>query len=476
MRYYQFYFFLFLSFGLTAQGSNYCSQQVGAEGLMLGGTLTAGDRGGSAMLFYNPAALSQLDAANFSLSASAFRAESFVQKGALGAGTEMRSQRGNMYPSTTSALIGSDTSKPYRMGFLVFSRQFAYHDANDRLESNAPGLFALNSPSHYAAGYDFLDVVSETWAGFGGSYKLSNRFSVGLSAFVSYRMQRNRSYVFLRASDLGSQGDFVYSSQEQMLRLNDFRLHPRLGLHYKLGKNWSLGAKISLPSLGLYSFSRYQKEHISQYRLEGQEGQNLEIAARRFIKSPYRDPASFALGISKRFAKQWIALRAEYFMHINPYLFVSGGRVADLNGAEQAGLANDFLNLYNGANAVLNYSIAFEQELNNGLSLAFSLRSDYSYHAYHRESLDEKQNSLRSLNIDIYHFSTGLTWRKGQKILSIAMNYGFSLPWARRASEYRLSRADFDRSSPTLERGQELLPYQYHLGIFSLSYTYLFKR
>ena len=460
-----------LGLQLSAQSSHYASQQVGAEAMMLGGAVLSGDKTSNSMAYYNPAALAFINEEFLTLNTSAARFESYVRRNALGERTESRTQRGNFYPQMSSGLLTHDTLRPYRFSFLVFSRQFALQDLNDRTEANIQGLLPNGQEAYYLAGFDFLDMVSETWGGLGGGYKLNDNWSIGANLFVSYRMQRYRHYIYARAYHRDSSAGTSHLSayqQDQEMRLNDFRLHSKLALHGRWDKGWALGLSLAPPSLGLNGFSRFQKELIGQ-NIQGQTDY-LYVDAKRLLATNYRSPWILGLGLSKKQGRNWLGFSAQYHSPIAPYrLLRDRPQPADAPNHYQS-LPPNFLDLYNFANPVLNWSLGFNRQINAHWSWSMGYRSDYSYHRSPPEL--PGQNRLQSLNMNIHHFSGGLSRRSQRKILSLALSYG--LAWQPKLpAAYNLSQPLAQLDQQAAERPMGSL--SYHLLIAQLSYTYLFE-
>jgi hypothetical protein len=416
-------FWVALLFGIApvlAQDSHYWNQQLGIKANLLGGAVVAGMYDNSAV-YYNPAALAFVDQTHLSFNNNAYKVEELMYRDGAGENLDLFSRRLNLNPPVIGGMLTHDTTQPLKLGFAIFTRHFSHFDINQRYEQYTEVFRQRSGPEYYLGAVEFQDILNETWAGLGAGYRLNAHWALGGSLFLSYRNQRYQTSVYTRAAGaVDSSGAAFLASYNyhDAIRLNDFKLIPRVALHGRWA-SWRLGLHLTTPSINLYGFSRVQRE-VSYYNIPNRPNIML-IDQQRMLPTHYRSPLSAAAGLSYQFKKAWLGASLEYFAPIGLYKVIEATPRVVAYPSNQAN-ATDFLSIYNWADQVLNCGIGYEQQVKQDWKLQMGFRTDFSYL---RKRPDETKTYLLSPNLDLYHFSTGLAWQRKVSILSLGLNYTY---------------------------------------------------
>jgi hypothetical protein len=406
---------------LAAQDSHYWNLQIGTRGMLVGGTLTSGVYDNSA-IYYNPAALARVSSSHLTINATGYRVELMTFEDGGGAGIDLQSQRFTTYPQMMSSMITHRPEKRLKISFAMFSRQSAHWDISSFARAQIDILPQQFGQEEYAASFEYQNIVTEPWFGFGGGYEIDEHLSVGVSSFLSYRNQRYLLDISARASTTNlNQPVFVAAHEyHDELRLNNLKSINKIGFHGKW-KKLRIGLCATLPSINIAGWSRVNRQIVFQNLAGNQNGVLLD--QQRLVPSNYKYPFSLAAGISFDVRRFIFNFNTEYFHHIDPYKMINADNRSIGFPSTLNVMSSNFLSYYNFANQVINFGVSTEMQINQQWTLHTSLRSDQSYHRIRPQGLTEERNQIRSPNFDLYHSTAGASWTRRASVMSFGLNY-----------------------------------------------------
>jgi hypothetical protein len=410
---------------LSAQDNHYNTQQFGARASLLGGAVVGGIEDNSAM-YYNPAAYVFLEEKTVSLNTTVYRAEFMTLKNGLGTDQKSASKRIITFPQALSSLLTHNAEKKYRFGFIAITRHHAHSDYSQRVSYFSDFIPGIAGEELFTGQLDLQNNVTEYWAGLCGSFKLSEKFSLGFTPFLSYRNQRylySLSSILSSADSISGQ-DLAHQRYMDAMRQNTIRFFLKAGIHYR-HKGWHFGLTITSPSIGIWGEARTDR-NITFFGI----GSNPDVIyddRQWFIKGRSKQPISVAIGLLKKTKNFSIAFSAEYFAAVKEYNMAEGelrevARPLYLNNGPI-----DFVGFKTSADQVLNLALGAEFKLSEKLQLHSSLCTDFA-----------TQNERNVINIDnfsgprlanplsdLYHASLGLSMKKRQAIMTVGTTYTF---------------------------------------------------
>lgn len=412
---------------IVAQDTHYWTNQFGARGALLGGAAIAGLDDNSAV-YYNPANLAFIKQSTISLNTSVYKYDDvFIGNGA-GQDVDLKSQRVSLFQQLISGLLTKDPEMRWRLGFNILTRQHMNLDMNERHEGIYEIIPVQAGREHYVGNIELTNSINETWGCLGGSYKITENFSVGLTAIVSYR---NQKYTFSYAAR-SYNGDSASVSQGTPIQIstNSFYLDTRTniigalfkaGFHGRVGA-WRFGLNMTSPSVTIWGESRVQRED-SQTNLPGNIDQ-VRSEHQDQLRSEYRYPFSIGTGIEYIYKTGLVAIAAEFFSGVQQYKMIE----SDPNQPTFPAFLNqgksDFLTLFGGADAVINGAIGWEQQVHERFKIHLGFRSDFSY-ARSKARVREGDLTTVSAPIDLWHFTAGFSWLRRASQMSIGVNYTY---------------------------------------------------
>jgi len=459
---------------LLAQDTHYWTQQYGARSSLLGGAVIHGLDDNSAV-YYNPANLAFIKQTTISLNTSIYKYEDFSVWDGAGDGVDLKSQRISLYQNMISGLITKNPEKRYRIGFNILTRNHVNFDFKKKNELFYEIIPNQAGQEYYIGNIEMNTTLSDTWGCIGGSYRISDHFSVGLTAIVSYRNQKHTlafSGRALNAPDsaalAGGASIFIASnSYDFHMRSNIISGLLKAGFHGRIGP-WRFGLNITSPSLTIWGEGRVEREE-SQNNLPGNVDR-VRTDEQRNLWATYRYPFAVGTGVAYLYKTGLISLAAEYFMGIQQYEMIQADPSDPTFPIYLSSGVEKYLTVYNGAQQVLNFGIGWEQEITPKVKLHLGLRTDFSYVPLNQEP----RLTVTSAPMDIYHIALGLSFRRKASKISFGVNYSYA--------QQRISQL-VNLSDPVVDASQNLFLFGYtksnafitaHSATILVGYTYFF--
>jgi len=443
MRKFVFIILLFCPWFLKAQINNYWGYNFNEESSLIAGAVVGGGAGASA-IFYNPAIISDISASKLSLNVSLFSYDVYNVKNVLGEGIDLESTRFYAVPRSVSYMYKPPNHPGWNLEFSylnVANREFS---AINFTEKNIDILTYLPGTEHYQAYNQLKTKIRTDFFGAGGSIKLSENLFAGSSMFVSvnskysgYQLDINAAPTSM-ASDTNTGYYIAKQETQEMVNFNDYRLLWKFGLYYTKDR-FSAGLNITTPSIGgIYSDGKKVMRKQGQNNITnpntGEPIENfliVDYAEKKEVsvttKSPFAVAAGFTYSTTDK--KKTLYSTFEYFAGIPSYNMVEVDENPDLGKGtflENQDFSN-WLSFVDGANPVFNVAFGYRSYLKNNLKLLTGFKTDFNYKKKKETSPKNPDKSIKSINFDYYHFTTGLTLRiKGQDITA-GLQYSLGL-------------------------------------------------
>jgi len=432
-----FRFFLILIFSASffvpgfSQDDHYWAQQYGAVSTLMGGAVVGGVRDNSA-IFYNPGALSFIKFPNLSVDANVYKIDKIFIRDGAGTGINLNSMQFCIYPQIVSGLIRFKNWTRFKLGYAVLTRNYASILMNSRYlnTSYSPtGDTLLNST---VGSFDYTNVMNEQWFGAGAGYQLNDHLGIGVSLFVNYRTQTYELYSLQRQLAREEQNYGFYTSNiDESIKYKYFGILAKIGIDYEVNR-WKFGLAITTPSIHVYGKGDVNRE-ISAY----QGSQSASDTAAGFImydykfgtRAAYHLPFSVAAGVDWQGKTTRVSMSCEYFSSIagyfllkpesNPFIYPPG--IKDTAIIRE--FAATFLQVKNSSKPVFNIGVGLEQNLFKNLLFLFGANTDFSSF----KEMDEGDFLMHGGGSwDLYHLSTGLSYRTLKEMITLGFSYTFS--------------------------------------------------
>ncbi|NTV84299.1 MAG: hypothetical protein HGA23_08380, partial [Bacteroidales bacterium] len=250
-----------LSLNSYSQTHNYWTRSFNEESSLLSGAVVGGGSGPSA-IYYNPASISEVKASKFSLNASLFSFDFVNIKNALGDDINVKMSRASVEPRFISYMIKSRRFKNWSFEIAILNNENTKAVISESVDRQIDVLTGIPGDERYFAIYQFSSQFRDDWIGMGGSVRLNEKLSAGVSMFVTIKSLSYSESLDIEAYSLndsiyvdGNYIPFYVASSEysEYLKFNDYRLTWKAGFLYRTD-HYSFGLNLTTPSLGgIYS-------------------------------------------------------------------------------------------------------------------------------------------------------------------------------------------------------------------------------
>lgn len=455
-----------------AQDTHYWTHQFGTRSALLGGAVVGGARD-NAMIFYNPAAVAFIDSSSFSINANIYQVANTRIKNVLTEEKDFTSLQLSSVPLLTSGQFKSKL-KNVRISYGIFSPVAFQFRGLARIE----GAYAVvpdgESPGNetFVGDENLFSRLNEINGAIGASYKLGERWSVGLTNLFDVRTHHYNRAVFTHYTLNNSNQTLVNTSFTQSFNYYNVRYMPKLGLAFR-GDKWSWGATFTAPGIRVLGSGAAGVDILATNVKTGAADRSAIVANSRQtgLKSNFKSPYSVAMGVQFQQGNTGLSFSTQYFGRQAVYVVLKGEEQPFVRPASAYNLVSgdDLLQVKTAARPVLNIAFGLEQVLNERMTLNASIRNNQSY--YDPKLLAENGIKPDITTWDIYHLVGGVTMRKERSSMSLGLALGFGGD-KKRSDQYLPlpSETLFFKSPITLTQASYT-----SLGIL-IGYNYFFKK
>ena len=407
----------------------------------MGGAAIAGDVGGPGSIYYNPSLITGSYQANFSFNASLGSVDRYEAKNLFGNDVDIGDTKIKFKPRFFSLFLRPKSNPRISLELASFSKD---EETLETTESviRREDYFETLTGEEILNGYLGLQIRNrESWYGLGGSYLVSDKFSVGASWFVldkNARSTRNVSYNVYPRNDTVFQGTtpvpFFVSSIESYRRykISNFRSLLKFGASYNTDVV-SLGATITTPSLNVINSGESARSiklvNIPNEDESGFQKDFIVADAQDGLPATLKDPWSFAFGLTYHSPNKrtLISASTEFFTRIGAYKAIEAEVNPDITSEEifENLPVQDFLSRVHGGKNILNFAVGFQRVTKKGNSIMTGFRTDYDYiQGFNYEDLSN-YSSLKSVSYNVYHVTFGGQFKLLKNMVIAGVRYSF---------------------------------------------------
>ena len=389
----------------------------------MGGSVIGNVKDNTAV-FYNPAGMGFIDSSTLAINGNAYQMDNIRIYNALGEKKDFKSSSLGSVPLFVGGMFSKNNSK-LKMGYSVMSSVDFGFKATARIDEKLPVVDDAESPGteEFIGQASINSNLSELLFAVGGGYRLSPKWSIGISNIITVRSQTvaKASYARFILNQPGN--PLVSSSFVRSADYYNIRYAARIGLNYQ-DRNFSTGLTVTLPSVKIMGTGTITANVIaSNILFKGSRTSLLANDRQEELKSTYHSPLAFTAGINWTHNKSSFGVSVQYFgkiaiydlLKVAPSAFVRPAEFNSSLGSEQ------FLRLKTGAKSVVNIAIGYEYEIKPNLILSASIRTNGSY-------FDRVLYATTGIKADvttwnIYHFTAGTTFAKGRSKMTLGLLY-----------------------------------------------------
>jgi hypothetical protein len=433
---------LIYSSNSLAQTDNYWSWNFNTESTLMSGAVVAGSAGPSA-IYYNPALIDQEKMSSLSLSANVFSFQFYKIENYAGEGLDASSALFKVQPRFISWVLPVK-SKRFGLQVAVLSPISEEIEFSINHQDSLDIVNRTLGDETYVGRLNYYREYSDIQAGIGFSFKQSDRFSIGVSLFVSdkilkyTRQQTATAYQEGDTVDVGGTSEAKYISQSNLEeRMNYWYLSLvfKLGVIYRFYNNrMSLGLNVTFPNIPLVGNADIRKGYLRSNVYDDSAGSftsnensvNLEDDNTSIrIKTPF----SVALGAQyiSESGKTTLLLTVEYFHKIDAYKSVDSSIQAawlpayiseELNGDSHMAYTSH-------ADPTVNAGVGIKQRISQLVTYLGGFRTDFSATYGNSQHALSSPNQMQKAPINKYHFTSGVAFNIKRLNIITGVQYTF---------------------------------------------------
>jgi long-subunit fatty acid transport protein len=442
---------VFVSVQIFSQDTHYWTYRYGTKAVLMSGAAVGGLEDNTSVI-YNPALLSFVKSTSISINSNIYQIVNITAKNGAGPGQDVISNQFSAVPVTLSGMIRKKKPSRLTMGYaIIVPSEFTFkatvrEDAfKDIVTAGTESLGAED----YVGQFTINTRLSENQGAFALAYKISDKFSVGLTNQFVYR---SHSYtknelcrMILNNSPTQGNGTLVNTSESQSIEYTNLRYSPKIGLAFASGR-WTAGLAVVLPSVTLGGSGTIARDIIAnslQINLEPNPSRPPILVRSSFaandrqekLSTTYNTPLSISAGFAYKGSKWLVAASAEWFGSVSLYNIMTPQDnlfkrpiTLQLDGKK-------FLEVNASNKSVVNFAVGVEHSLNDKISLSTGFRTNRSFYdkAFDQRITDRNGRTINNnpLNLDIsswdiYHVVLGGTFKQERRDLSIGITYSWA--------------------------------------------------
>ena len=434
---------LLSTLGSTAIAQNhFWGQQFGAVTSLMGGAGVSGNRDNASM-FYNPGEMGFIDNPKISLSADLYSIDLINLKNVAGNGINAQSTKVQILPQFAGGCFQVKRLPKLKIFYGIFIknrenvRYDIEHDMMYDVVKAAPGN------EFYKARLEYDHSSTETWAGMGFGYKVTDVLSVGVSMFGSYLTAEEHAAISINADALlidTTNHIIPYtttSNEAATVRIDHISLIWKAGIGIDL-KKVKLGLVVTLPSASIWGKGSIFKS-IEGYNLNIYSPDTTNVFAhpsflasdeQKNLDANYKTPASFAFGFTYKTDKLKFDFSAEYFMGLGYYNVLKGkdGAYIQPSAAYGGQPIQDFLLVRTHSVPVINIGMGLSYKIKEKLKLLGGFHTDFNNRMNFAPYLPGiNYTSMTPSYWHLMHFSLGASVHRGAHDVTFGVDYAFGI-------------------------------------------------
>jgi len=410
-----------------SQSYRYWTRNFNDESSLLAGAVVGGGVGPSA-IYFNPAGISEAKNSSFSLHASLISFNFYNLYNALGDGINLYDGQAQIQPRFISYLIDPKHKERFSIEFAFMNNEIYKQDFNLGVSQETDILKNLPGLERYFAYFQFYNTYRDDWVGIGGSWKINDRISLGISTFVSVKSLEYSISLDLEAYP---QEDTILSGNVQIpfysanyesseyIKLNDYRVLWKLGFLYR-HERLGFGISFKTPSIHVYADGKRAYHKEKQSNISDPDSDDfladyviVDYQEKKDIDINFKDPFSIAAGLTliSKDNRKGLYTTIEYFHGMDTYYFLDAD--ADYNEIGGGGFNINqklkWMSYAHGARPVLNGAIGYKWFVQDNLLVMGGIRTDFSSRKDIEMMEDPGYNVPKGVDLHVYHITAGVS-------------------------------------------------------------------
>jgi hypothetical protein len=417
------------------QQGNYKYNNFGNRSILLSGNVT-GSVSDIGLVYYNPARLTELENTGFAFNAKAYQLNSLQLTTVL---DEERQLENSSFSGVPSMAGGTFNLFGERFGYSFIARRrsdFNLGISNRKITDNIIGLFPDTEAYNLKASIN--SKVKEDWYGLTWAKKISENFSLGISAFASsYRYDGSRS---VSHTIQYNQDAVAYYLSQTGFDQRSYGLHFKVGAFYE----WNtidLGLNINIPYLEVFEDGKYNYNKV----VSG-VGSGFDVLYNYIfddLNTRRQEPLGVSIGAGIPIKKNKIHLNIDFVSGLTNY---SRLNIPDIDIGDTSPTPVVF---NEERQPVFNFGVGGEFYINERFKSYFGFSTDFNAFKENASAFDLSTDNAENTAIgaDYYHFSGGIDWKMSWANIIFGATYASGS--SRFQNPFNLTASGIDNTNTT---------------------------
>ena len=429
-----FIFLTFLLFALNASGqdSHYWSTENNPAGFLTPGAAVAFTRD-SGVFYNNPALLAYNDKSSASISGSLYQFEQIKINNGIGKGLNLNSTNASIIPIMASGLVAIKGSKKFTVGYAIINTPILSYQASQQKDAKLNVLQDYYSPGDesFLGQFNTQNTINETSALISGGFKVSEAFSLGLSAEGQYHKQRfeidDSQRVFINTPTTSALPPFSNVQESYLANYYNIGIKFKAGISYNVAAS-HFGLTVSSPLLHIKGSGNILSDNvISDLKTGPTDTINLLASSRQTkLKEQWKMPISIAGGYAYDYGKGQIYVSAEYFSSISEYNVITPTNSYFIRpNAANNQFTSDLLKLKDARKAITNFGIGVSYLLKPNVMGYLSARTNFSYAGKSLFSEEDAGYPVYTTYYNNIHWQLGANFKKRKFNFRTGLLFGY---------------------------------------------------
>lgn len=416
-----------LAFTGYCQESHYWMTQVGARSTMLSGAVVGSVRDNSA-IYYNPGAMAFIKNSSFAVMGDIYYYDYIEMENAAGDGTNLYNHILDANPQIISGVIKNPKRPLLTINYAFLNRQLSKVTLSAKNNMHYDVYESVPGEELYNGNIEYYNRLREDWLGAGYGFKLSEKFGIGFSLFLTFRSQQNRMY--FDASVMNNQQTespvVLSGSNNEIINLDYFSV----GFLTKFGyafdyENFKFGGNLTIPRLPIYFVSRASFLRSEQYLIQTLSEDTYKVSFfQRRIDVFYKSPWIIDLGANYIYNRNKYYFTLAYYSRIDKYNLIkpeiaSEGSIDDILAPDD----EEYSHVKIASKAVFNFALGYERKLTEQFNFLLAFSTDFNSTDWGNIDIETEYTPYYS-TWDIYHFSGGFELETDRFNLTLGLNMG----------------------------------------------------
>ena len=402
-----------------SQDGHYWSENYGNKSVLLSGTVNASvsDLG---TVFYNPGRLGLIESPAFVINAQAYEWRTVRIEDGINDGVDLTKSKFGSAPSLVAGTFSIPFLKGHKFAYAFLTRQRLQTDFFVRVEDKGDIVDVITGEEIFNGKLNFNTNFKDEWIGLTWSPPVSKKVGIGLSTFIS--TVNKSSTIGLDLNTLDERNKVASFTINRQYGYNSYGILWKLGLAFDYDK-LNLGLTVTTPRVNLHGSGQTLFEDYMvnvDTTGDGNSDDAFIFNAQENLDVKYRSPWAIGFGVGIPFSKGIIHLSAEWYNKVPRYSILE---IEPFIG-QSTNETIPFI-LVHDLEAVINYGIGLELNLNDKLSAFVSFSTDNSgvtSEITRFAELDiEASNSI--FQSDFYKFGGGFTISSKNVDVTIGATY-----------------------------------------------------